>query len=361
MLEVPHGGEHLAAGRQTGRHQAGEDRHLATHGNQCRVDIDQPGMRPSCRVEGRVVVGRVSPSDLPFPQGGLNGGQTAAGRQPQRGGVEIDDLRVKLAASGLETAPIDLRQLSWNDVTHRPQSGPSQLPPAPAGASRRRSSYGTRERGYRLPSTNDTCNTGVVTNMLDDLPAEELAFHFMADRLCLDLAATVGERCRRCFERLRSTEDLGRWLAEAGVADGAPVVDAGQLDAARALRDAIYRAAKLAGEGPIASGDVAEINLWARRPSLAPALTEDRHVAWEADRPVEAALATIARDAIDLVCGPLAGRVRECAADDCALLFVDTSRPGRRRWCSMDACGNRSKTVAYRRRHAAPARTRSIE
>ncbi len=43
-------------------------------------------------------------------------------------------------------------------------------------------------------------------------------------------------------------------------------------------------------------------------------------MAWTADRPVEAALATIARDAIDLVCGPLAGRVRECAADDCALL-----------------------------------------
>lgn len=198
--------------------------------------------------------------------------------------------------------------------------------------------------------------------MLDDLPAEELAFHFTADRLCLDLAATVGERWRRCFERLRSTQDLGRWLAEAGLADGAPVVDAGQLEAARVLRDAIYRAAKLAGEGPIAAGDVAEINLWARRPPLALALTEDRHVAWVVDRPVEAALATVARDAIDLVCGPLAGRVRECAADDCALLFVDTSRPGRRRWCSMDACGNRSKTAAYRRRrHAAPSPTRSVE
>jgi predicted RNA-binding Zn ribbon-like protein len=61
-----------------------------------------------------------------------------------------------------------------------------------------------------------------------------------------------------------------------------------------------------------------------------------------------AALSTLARDAIDLFGGPLAGRVRECAADNCGLLFVDTSRPGRRRWCSMERCGNRAKVRAYR-------------
>jgi predicted RNA-binding Zn ribbon-like protein len=63
-------------------------------------------------------------------------------------------------------------------------------------------------------------------------------------------------------------------------------------------------------------------------------------------------LSTLARDAIDLVTGPYARRVRECASDECALLFVDTSRPGRRRWCSMDGCGNRAKTAGYRKRKA---------
>jgi predicted RNA-binding Zn ribbon-like protein len=67
---------------------------------------------------------------------------------------------------------------------------------------------------------------------------------------------------------------------------------------------------------------------------------------------VHAALASLARDAIDLLSGPLATRVRECAAEDCALLFVDASRPGRRRWCSMEGCGNRAKTTSYRRRQA---------
>jgi predicted RNA-binding Zn ribbon-like protein len=61
-------------------------------------------------------------------------------------------------------------------------------------------------------------------------------------------------------------------------------------------------------------------------------------------------LSTIARDAIDLLAGPYAGRIRECAHPDCSRLFLDVSHAGRRRWCGMTACGNRSKSAAYRRR-----------
>lgn len=61
-----------------------------------------------------------------------------------------------------------------------------------------------------------------------------------------------------------------------------------------------------------------------------------------------AALSVLARDAIDLFGGPLARRVRVCAAEDCGLLFVDASRPGRRRWCSMQRCGNLAKVRKHR-------------
>jgi predicted RNA-binding Zn ribbon-like protein len=196
----------------------------------------------------------------------------------------------------------------------------------------------------------NTCNTGVVANLIDGLPPAELGFLFIAGRPCLDLAATVGERWRRSFERLRTPDDLSRWLVEAGMCDRRPRVEQAQLEAARALRDAIYSAAKSAGKGVLAPADLAEINRWAARPAPAPQLDRRRQVKWVAEQPVEAALATLARDAIDLISGPLATRVRECAAEDCALLFVDTSPPGRRRWCSMDGCGNRAKTAAYRRR-----------
>jgi predicted RNA-binding Zn ribbon-like protein len=92
------------------------------------------------------------------------------------------------------------------------------------------------------------------------------------------------------------------------------------------------------------------LNRWAAHAPLAPQLTEQRDLIWVSERPVEAIFATIARDAVDLLSGPLAGRIRECSAPDCALLFVDRSRPGQRRWCSGAACGNRTRTKTYRAR-----------
>lgn len=43
-------------------------------------------------------------------------------------------------------------------------------------------------------------------------------------------------------------------------------------------------------------------------------------------------------------------RVRRCDAPGCALWFLDASRNGRRRWCSMARCGNRAKVAAHYRR-----------
>lgn len=57
-------------------------------------------------------------------------------------------------------------------------------------------------------------------------------------------------------------------------------------------------------------------------------------------------------EAINLIGGSATDRLRECAASDCYLLFFDTSRPGNRRWCSMQRCGNRHKVRKHRARNA---------
>lgn len=45
--------------------------------------------------------------------------------------------------------------------------------------------------------------------------------------------------------------------------------------------------------------------------------------------------------------------VRRCDNPACALLFLDTSKSRRRRWCDMKACGNRAKAAThYARRRA---------
>lgn len=192
-----------------------------------------------------------------------------------------------------------------------------------------------------------TC-VAVAAVLIDDLPPEELRFHWKAGRLSLDFVATVGERWRRSFERLRAPEDLCRWIIESGLLDAPPTVSAGQLTQGRVLREAINRLARPGiAPGP---DDLDELNCWAARPSLAPQLTVKGSRVWAADRTVETIFATIARDAVDLLSGPLAGRIRECGAPDCALLFVDSSRPGTRRWCCSGGCGNRVRTKTYRQR-----------
>ena len=55
------------------------------------------------------------------------------------------------------------------------------------------------------------------------------------------------------------------------------------------------------------------------------------------------------RDAV-VVLRDRADRIRECAAGDCQVIYLDTSRSGNRTWCSMQRCGNRHKVRQRRAR-----------
>lgn len=61
-------------------------------------------------------------------------------------------------------------------------------------------------------------------------------------------------------------------------------------------------------------------------------------------------LTAIARSAADFLCNDQLTRLRACSNVHCPLYFYDTSKNGRRRWCSMDVCGNRSKAADHYRR-----------
>jgi predicted RNA-binding Zn ribbon-like protein len=64
-------------------------------------------------------------------------------------------------------------------------------------------------------------------------------------------------------------------------------------------------------------------------------------------------LVPIARAAAELIAAH-DRPVRKCASPVCVRYFVDESRTGRRRWCSMAICGNRAKVAAHARRHRPP-------
>ena len=58
----------------------------------------------------------------------------------------------------------------------------------------------------------------------------------------------------------------------------------------------------------------------------------------------------VADAAYRLLTGPALARLKRCVA--CPWLFLDRSRNGSRRWCSMEHCGNRAKVRAHRERAA---------
>jgi len=44
-------------------------------------------------------------------------------------------------------------------------------------------------------------------------------------------------------------------------------------------------------------------------------------------------------------------RIRQCQHPQCVLWYLDTSRSGTRRWCSMAVCGNRTKAQRHHHSH----------
>ncbi|MDG4826847.1 CGNR zinc finger domain-containing protein [Asanoa sp. WMMD1127] len=179
------------------------------------------------------------------------------------------------------------------------------------------------------------------------------SFWFDAGAVCLDFAHTGGEGIYAVFESLHEPADLGEWLAAPplSVVVTSPV-SVRELSRAKALRQAIWETAHArAADRPLPTAAIDTINRAAAEPPLLPKLTADGTAArWAPPIRAGQALSTLAREMIDLLSGPLATRIRECASDNCPLVFVDTSRPGSRRWCAMERCGNRHKLRTHRAR-----------
>jgi predicted RNA-binding Zn ribbon-like protein len=180
-------------------------------------------------------------------------------------------------------------------------------------------------------------------------------FIFISGRLCIDFTQTGGETGKRAYwERFHQPSDLADWFAESPLQQQGIQVSPEEFEMAHSLREAIWRSAQAIRQNtrPLTE-DIELINSAAFAPDLAPQLARDgSKQAWHSPTTATAALSTIARNAIDLFSGELRSRIRECENRNCGLMFVDASRPGKRRWCLMKRCGNMAKTSNYRKRHS---------
>ncbi len=120
-----------------------------------------------------------------------------------------------------------------------------------------------------------------------------------------------------------------------------------------ALREAIFEVASALVEGR--PPNHADLQIIARAQASAYAAGELVHTSdgfhWNWGRStlmLDLPLWQLADTTVDLFGRQDLSRLRICAADDCAWLFLDETRNRSRKWCDMATCGNRAKAARYR-------------
>jgi predicted RNA-binding Zn ribbon-like protein len=173
----------------------------------------------------------------------------------------------------------------------------------------------------------------------------------------------------RPVEHFGSLSDATAWLEERGLL---PPVQRDALEAAPAGRAATLlghvRAVRrglrsvidaLVSGRPVDQASLAAVNRVLRARSVLELVPGNgglavghRHLG----DPLDDALASVAEPLVNLVASGATGSLRICANDGCRWVFEDVSRSRRRRWCSMESCGNRAKAARHRaRKRVAPA------
>ena len=189
-------------------------------------------------------------------------------------------------------------------------------------------------------------------------------FLFVGNQLALDFLNTRPEQNGEPQELLSDVNALLRWFR------AAELLSAGKFTtlqkqwensprAPRTLEEILglrekLRKAVLAWEagGKLHRATIEHLNgLLAVHPMLERVIDTDNSprmdLSFEVREP-EDLLAPLAHSAAKLFTEADRSRVRRCG--QCVLHFLDTSRKGTRRWCSMQLCGNRLKVAAYARR-----------
>ncbi len=196
----------------------------------------------------------------------------------------------------------------------------------------------------------------------------------LGGNVCLDFVNTVEPRSSAdAVDYLSSYHDLVGWSEYAQIIDSAlarrllseaarrPGAASATFAWAMTARDALYLIfAAVAGDRTPSADDLDTLNV-----VLAQALPHARIVpnvvgflwSWqESDDSLDRMLWHIGRSALELLTSDDIHRVKDCGRNGgCGWLFLDTSKNGSRRWCSMHVCGSHEKArrrALVRSRHS---------
>jgi predicted RNA-binding Zn ribbon-like protein len=183
---------------------------------------------------------------------------------------------------------------------------------------------------------------------------------FIAGDVALDFVNTAEDRGHPAAgEALHTVDDLRLWGQRRGLLTSAADADtkAAELPAALAARELLYRLFLDRVHGrPSSAADRASLSRLAVLAYQAADLDQeaDGRLTWSWDPARLTAVRHVAvTAAVELLGQSPTARLKQCPGDHCGWFFLDTTKRGNRRWCSMSECGQDAKTARRRQRAAA--------
>jgi predicted RNA-binding Zn ribbon-like protein len=192
--------------------------------------------------------------------------------------------------------------------------------------------------------------------------AEEIPF--VGGHVALDFVNTAEERGHAAAQDVLLTPaDLRTWGRRTGLLSSVATSrdEAGELESAIDARELLYTllAARVNGTKPQKAKLAKLADLAAEAYSAATLESgRDGQLEWRWDRGDLASVRHVAvTSAAELLRSPPAARLKQCPGDRCGWLFLDASKRGNRRWCSMSECGQDAKDEQRRLRRQAGGRS----
>ena len=187
---------------------------------------------------------------------------------------------------------------------------------------------------------------------------------FIAGHVALDFVNTAEERGNPdAGDALRTVDDLRLWGQRRGVIASGADSDPGppELPAAIEARELLYRLFLGRARGIRApAADLSRLSRLASTAYQAADLNQDAdgRLSWSWNSSQLATVRHVAvTSAVQLLSQSPAARLKQCPGDHCGWFFLDTTKRGNRRWCSMSECGQEAKTARRRDRSISPAIT----
>lgn len=188
------------------------------------------------------------------------------------------------------------------------------------------------------------------------MKTDNTKFIFLGNNLAIDFVNTQKRKSGELVDLLEAPADVKHWAQQVGFSLAGDV-NPNDLAIVKALREELKNVflAIINGE-KLAQDELVTVNRYLEKHGTHQQLDIDagtgglRLIANHNTKFLSSLLANVAYEGAQLLTSSQVSNIKSCNNPECVLLFLDISRTRRRRWCSMDICGNRAKVARHYRK-----------